>query len=241
MLFLLTILGFRFGTGREVAPTADELKRAAIRGSGINSILLGGCLGVATLLAGNTALSASGWSGPIDRFNWWENSRFPILRMITGAVCWPAVYGIGVGLANAMLSRNRLWIGVAGLAALLYLFFLVRMAQKYNGLIPPLIALVLPIAYGFRIKPVLLADKNASREQLKANRRLIATMAIIGAALVATAFGWFSSTWQNSKLAMGAFENLPYRVFMIQGHTYFGADYLHLIKRWCVSGRRGMC
>ena len=187
------------------------------------------CAIVTFSLAANAALSPSGWSGGIDRFNWWENSRFPGLRQLTGEVCWPVTYGVGICFAIGAGSNDRFLRWSSAICVIAYLFFLFRMGQKYNGFIPPLFALSIPTLILFRVRP---SFTNYSLSQARAARRLLFAVGVAAGFLLVMASSWFALNWQNSRMAMGPLENLAYRVFILQAHTYYGADYMHFQERF---------
>ena len=225
------LLGFYLTCGRIQVQSIDKSLNVASNTLGVSRVFLMGCSVVVAALAFNAALSPSGWSGGVDRFNWWENSRYPALKKITGEVCWPVIYGVGICFANSVASRDKVGIYAGLLSATGYMFFLLRMGQKYNGLLPPLFALALPILFIYKVKPQLFSGFTTNVAQVKTARRLILISALAAIGLLAMAVGWFASTWQNSRMAMGPLENLAYRVLVLQGHSYYGADYVHYNDR----------
>ncbi len=193
----------------------------------VEVLALGACGVVVALLTVNSVLSPSGWSGGVDRFNWWENSRFPRLQLITGTVCWPVVYGLGILLANFTRRKETTLRLAVMVVAAFYLFFLVRMGQKFNGLTVPVFALFLPIAcvQGFQLRATFRSLFESQFRQRLILGTLFFTMVVTGLGFLV--YRWFDLNAQSASVGLDVIDTLLYRAFVIQAHSYFGADYLH--------------
>lgn len=197
------------------------------RSGTVETLALAACAVVVAMLTLNSMLSPSGWSGGVDRFNWWENSRFPRLQMITGTVCWPVVYGLGILLANFTRRKETTLRLAVMVVAAFYLFFLVRMGQKFNGLTVPVFALFLPIAcvQGFQLRATFRSLFESQFRQRLILGTLFFTLVVTGLGFLV--YRWFDLNAQSASVGMDVLDSLLYRAFVIQAHSYFGADYLH--------------
>lgn len=225
LIVLPVWLSFKVLVGRSPDSAGFQMQESGRPGATDDLGLLIGCVAVGALLV-NSLLSPSGWGGGVDRFNWWENSRFPWLNNVVGTVGWPLVYGLGVLGARSLGFGSRLRLMMIGGLFCGYLTFLIRMGQKFNGLTVPAFAMLLPMAYtvGLRIN-----FNFGARTRRMALRRLIATgiiFTVVAGGLGFLVYRWFSLNWQSSSLELGAFENLFYRAFVLQSHAFYGADVL---------------
>ncbi len=228
LLFLIPgVIAFRLMAG-------DSRKLMIERGGGLGVrvgpmdlwVLAGTGLVVAVLML-NAALSPAGWSGGIDRFNWWENSRYPWLQRITGTVCWPLAFSLGILLARFTAVRAHSLRTIVLILYVGYLGFLIWMGQKFNGLTVPFLALFLPMV------TMRGAHLRLSIRGLFESRSRQELMAFAGAGSIAASllgflvYRWFEMNSQTAAIGLNTLETLFYRAFILQGHSYYGADYIH--------------
>lgn len=228
LLFLIPgVFAFRVMAGDSSGLASERGGRPGVRVGPMDLWVLAGTGLVVAVLIFNAALSPAGWSGGVDRFNWWENSRYPWLQRITGTVCWPLAFSLGILLARFTAVRAHSLRTVVLVIFVGYLWFLVWMGQKFNGLTVPLLALFLPMVtmHGSHLR--------LSIRGLFESRSRRGLVAIVSGAAIASCFlgflvyRWFDLNTQTSGIGLNTIETLFYRAFILQGHSYYGADYIH--------------
>lgn len=165
------------------------------------------CLGALFLLYVNYVLSPKPFfDTSVDRFTYWGRSAFSGLAVILGNVS--SFIPVGLGVLHETSKQKRYTLG----AFLLYLIYLVLVGQKYGPVLNATVFFILP--------RLLVVD-------VRSIRAMIGRLAVPGIAVVllgvGIAYANYSFFNPYKYAGLSVVEALLQRVFVLQGHVFWGS------------------
>jgi len=175
---------------------------------------------IETLLYINLLLSPIPlFSENINRFNYWEHAKFPILKKIFGSIALPLAIIFGVYYLFSYVHHLSKLKRFIQLLFALYIVYLYLIGHKFSPQFLAAYFFFLPLwIYKIKMKIPLISKKT------------VFNLLVI----IVVAFLFILHQYQFagvSNLYGGAILGILYRIFVLQGHVYWGIDELVFIKK----------
>lgn len=178
-----------------------------------NFILLGFATFVLVLLYINLFMSDIPlFSDSVNRFNYWERAKLPILEKILGSRSTPLAMIFGIYYFIFTVSKK---IKLKRIVLYLFLFYIIYLYLLGHKLSPQLLAVY------FFILPLWIY--NIKTKLFQFTFKLLLKVFIIVFLALSIIVYYYQSTG-ISEMAGGPILGILYRIFVLQGHLYWGID-----------------
>lgn len=153
------------------------------------------------------------FSSSVTRFNYWENSRFPSLRILVGNISLPIAVILGIYFMLFSNNDLHIWKRRTLVLFIIYIAYLYLIGQKFSAQLLAVYLFFLPywVSNFKKVSSFLF-----SMRFLK-----------IFIPLVIIMFGFILYKYQFtgiSEMSGSALSGIFYRIFGLQGHVYWGID-----------------